>query len=534
MVKIISASEVISRKYTMKKASDLNRGADGIPGAPGRDGLDGKVGPQGPAGPASRDGTDGRNGRDGTDGNGFEWKGNYKPENSYEPNDVVHYNGSSYICVKNSKGKPPSGAREFWNLVAEAGSHGGGGGPLIDPTTLPTQEQIARQVIYVTEASQLDGELDSTKLYFIDGEINMGTTSIVVPENGLNIRGHGFGISGLYSTEDNFNLFVTNGVTYSGDLFLTDMDIRISGVGSKVFALDNLENFNACEWNTVNFIACTSLGEIKDYRQGLGRNVAWISCKEGLTMTGAWSGGFAIVDSIVVGAPMTGILFRAGTDLLIGGSFRSNINILGLGTAGGYFTDFAPSNFTLDGGFSLDNVRGNIAVDNTPNMPPSSTKARIKNCVGIPNTYVGGALTPDADSVVSFTTIDTAVQLTSAMTLEENYWFSKANTNGLRSDTTQNIEVVATGTMSFSGQSNDEMAVQLRKWDDSASVYVDIGPEYLTTLNGGKTGTRAENVSFSATTNMDQNDRIEVWIKNVSDTVDISVLAGGQFKVFER
>jgi hypothetical protein len=88
--------------------------------------------------------------------------------------------------------------------------------------------------------------------------------------------------------------------------------------------------------------------------------------------------------------------------------------------------------------------------------------------------------------------------------------------------------------MSFSGQSNDEMAVQLRKWDNSAGAYVNIGPEYLTTLNGGKLGTRAENVSFSAVTKMNKLDRIEVWIKNVSDTVDISVLAGGQFKVFER
>ena len=140
----------------------------------------------------------------------------------------------------------------------------------------------------------------------------MGTTSIVVPSGGLSITGHGFGISGLVSTESNHTMFVTDGLTYSGDLFLTSLDIRCSGVGSKVFDLDNLENFNACEWNTVNFLSCTSLGEIKNYRQGLGRNVAWISCKEGLTMTGAWSGGFAIVDSIVVGAPLTGVLFKAG------------------------------------------------------------------------------------------------------------------------------------------------------------------------------------------------------------------------------
>ena len=118
MAKIVSASEVLSRKYKLKKASDLNRGPAG---RDGRHGLNGMVGPQGPAGPASRDG------HDGSDGNGFEGRGTYKPQNTYQPNDVVHYDGSSYICIKTSKGRPPSGAREYWDLMAEAGSHGGGG-----------------------------------------------------------------------------------------------------------------------------------------------------------------------------------------------------------------------------------------------------------------------------------------------------------------------------------------------------------------------------------------------------------------------
>ena len=511
--KQVQPDEYNNNEFTMEPAVVVKEVlVSGKDGKDGKDGLDGAKGADG----IGRDGLDGTDGLDGV-----------SVVDTFVQGDDLFIRLSDGKLINAGDVRGPQG------LQGPQGSGGGssyrGGG--FNPTA---STQIANKIDYITEASQLSGELDSTKLYFIDGQIDMGTTSIVVPEGGLNIRGHGFGISGLYSTEDNFSLFVTNGVTYSGDLFITDMDIRISGVGSDVFALDNLENFNACEWNTVNFIACTSLGDIKDYRQGLGRNVAWISCKDGLTMTGAWAGGFAILDSIVVGAPMTGILFRAGTDLLIGGSFRSNINILGIGTAGGYFTDFAPVNFVLDGGFSLDNVRGPNAVTNTPNMPPSNTKARIKNCVGIPNTYVGGALAPDADSIVEFTAQDVNVQITGPFTLEEEYWFSKANINGIQSDSTQTLEVVATGTMSFSGQSNDEMAVQLRKWDNSAGAYINIGPEYLTTLNGGKLGTRAENVSFSATTSMDQNDRIEVWIKNVSDTVDISVLAGGQFKVFER
>ena len=120
------------------------------------------------------------------------------------------------------------------------------------------------------------------------------------------------------------------------------------------------------------------------------------------------------------------------------------------------------------------------------------------------------------------------------MNLTEGHWFSVSNTNGLTLDSTQQIDVAITGTLSFAGSINREMKVQLRKYDSSLASYSDIGPPYRATLNGGAGGVRAENVSFHATTNMDQNDRIEVWIKNITDASNITVLDGGQFYVSER
>tara|TARA_R110000764_G_scaffold99462_1_gene184121 strand:+ start:46 stop:1281 length:1236 start_codon:yes stop_codon:yes gene_type:complete len=392
-----------------------------------------------------------------------------------------------------------------------------------------------QNVIYVTDSSQLAGTLDSSKLYIIDGEVDMGSTSIVVPSTGLNIGGLGFGISKLFSVSSNYTLFVTDGVTYSGDLFLTDLDLEVSGGSSKVFELDNNENSNAVEWNTVNFINCTSLGSLTDYRQGLSRNVAFISILDGLTMSGTWSGGWAALDSILIGAPMTtGVLFRAGAGLVIGGSFRSDMNLLSLGTAGGIFCDFAPGNITLDAGFSLANVRANPLANNLPNLLSSSTKALITNSPGIGNTYPGGVVGPTTDSEVVIGSSDTLYQLTGAMSLSEAYWFSVANNNGLKSDSINDVEVVTLGTMSFSGSNNNEMVVQLRKYDVSASAYVNIGPEYRTTLNGGPSGGRAENISFHTITSMSQDDRIEVWIKNITGTGNITLVAGGQLQVLSR
>ena len=390
-------------------------------------------------------------------------------------------------------------------------------------------------VVYVTDKSQFDGALDSEKLYVIDGVVDMGSTSIVVPSTGLNLAGLGFGISKLISTEDSYTLFVTDGVTYSGDLFLTDIDITTSGTGSKVFELDNNENGNAVEWNTTNFISCTSLGSITDYRQGLSRNVAWISCLDGLTMAGPWSGGWAAIDSIIIGAPMTtGVLFRAGAGLVIGGSFRSNVNILNLGTSGGIFCDFAPSNITLDTGFALDGVRADPAANNLPNMPSTSVKALITNSPGLGNTYPGATAAPGAASEVVVTVVDTLYQLTGSMTLANSYWFSLANTNGIKLDSTKELEVAVIGTLSFSGTNNNEMVVQLRQYDSSATAYVNIGPEYRTTLNGGPAGGRAENITFHALATLAQDDRVEVWVKNITGTGNITLVAGGQFKVLAR
>lgn len=525
---------------------DGPEGPQGPPGEPGEVGPKGEPGKDGKDGERGSQGLPGRDGLGGEDGVGIEkaWV-----DDNYHL--TIRLTSGKVIDAGYVRGK--AGVSSGKGGRVTGGYTGGGSGSnfyvtgadynAADELVITNSNgstinagrgNTATKILYVTEASQLSGTLDSTILYFLDGEIDMGTTSIVVPSTGLNLTGHGFGISGLVSSEANHTMFVTDGVTYSGDLFLTSLDIECTGVGSKVFDLDNLENFNACEWNTVNFLNCTSLGEIKDYRQGLGRNVAWISCKDGITMTGAWSGGFAIVDSIVVGAPLTGVLFRAGTALVIGGSFRSNINILGLGTAGGYFCDFAPANITLDGGFFLDGVRANGAVNNLPNFPATSTKANIKNCSGIGNTYPGGAFRSTNQATITISTVDTLYQIGNVGDFSEGYWFSKANANGLQLDSTQDIQVDVGGSMSFAGSTNREIEVQLRKYISATTSYVDIGPVYLATLNGGSTGTRAENVTFAATTGMSQNDRVEVWVKNVTDATDITVLAAGQFQVFER
>ena len=52
----------------------------------------------------------------------------------------------------------------------------------------------------------LGGVIDPTVQYFLDGVIDMGSTSIEVPADGIYISGYNFDISGLTSSEEIYYL----------------------------------------------------------------------------------------------------------------------------------------------------------------------------------------------------------------------------------------------------------------------------------------------------------------------------------------
>jgi hypothetical protein len=78
-------------------------------------------------------------GNDGADGISFIWEDAYVSETTYQVNDVVSYNGSTYICVLESTGNLPTNTT-YWSLMAQKGTDGTGSGDMIasvyDPTSV--------------------------------------------------------------------------------------------------------------------------------------------------------------------------------------------------------------------------------------------------------------------------------------------------------------------------------------------------------------------------------------------------------------
>jgi hypothetical protein len=69
----------------------------------------------------------------------FNWKGAYAGGTAYAVDDVVSYNGSSYVCTAASTGNLPTDTN-FWDQMSSAGTNGTDGTDV--GTTLTTQGDI--------------------------------------------------------------------------------------------------------------------------------------------------------------------------------------------------------------------------------------------------------------------------------------------------------------------------------------------------------------------------------------------------------
>ena len=69
----------------------------------------------------------------------FKWQGAYNGATAYTVDDVVSYNGSSYICIANSTGNLPTNT-SYFEQMSSAGTNGTNGTDLT--TTLTTQGDI--------------------------------------------------------------------------------------------------------------------------------------------------------------------------------------------------------------------------------------------------------------------------------------------------------------------------------------------------------------------------------------------------------
>lgn len=401
---------------------------------------------------------------------------------------------------------------------------------------------LSDRIVVTTEnfAETLGGTIDSTKEYFLDGVVDTGGVSIEIPSTGLTIKSYSFEIGGLTSSADNYKMFT--GAT-AGTLISAEMFFTTSGANSQVFDLTGATGNEAFEFNRVNFINCTSLGEVINYRQGLEFGSGRFGGSPTLTLTGTWAGGYRITTSLVRGldAGMTTPLFSAGSGFTMNSRFLTDINCDLPASAA--LADFAPSNFpnpsTVQANGAIITRNGVSDPTDTniwPNLSESDLASNWNENVGMKNTFEGGNLEVDAQQATVINTSGVYETLNMGTPIATDLvHFDSPATGQLRHLGNNPRDYRYICELVVEGPANNQIACRLSKFDASAGTTSPLTateqPRQINNLLG------VRDVAFFSmygSIELDQNDYVFLEVVNNSGAGNLTVEDGSSFIVEER
>lgn len=400
-------------------------------------------------------------------------------------------------------------------------------------------EKYYDKLVVVKAASDLAGSLSSDTVYFIDGVIDMGTQSIEVPVGGLSLSGHNFDVSKLISSEASYTMF-TSPVGGSGNLVGKDYALEVTGTSSQVYDITSATGFDAFEFARINYNNCTSLGTITGYRQGFETGTGRFGGTPNLTLAGTWSGGYFIDASIVrsLDAGMTGALFQEGAAFTMASRFRSNMN-LDLPASAAYL-DFQSSNFPnpstlqLTGGIVSRNGVFDADDSNlTPNISAVELPSAWSDNVGLNNTFEGGELGVTTEVATTVAVANTYYDLAGTYTSNDLQHFDSPSNGQLRHLGTSPREYSVIASLVIVGTSGHDIRVRVRKWDDSASAFVEEFSQVreVNALVGGR------DVAFFTllgNITMDVNDYVILQVRNETLATNVTAELDSFLRVEER
>lgn len=406
---------------------------------------------------------------------------------------------------------------------------------IIDPLAAGIENRIV--VNQSNVSTTLGGVIDSTKQYFIDGIVDLGTTEITVPINGINIAGYSFDISGLTSSENNYTMFKSVDITEgSGNVLMTDLYISVTGTSSKVYELYDATGFNAIELVRVNYIDCTSLGDLYDYRQGLESGTGRFGGSPSLTLNGLWIGGFRVTTSIVrsMSDTTTEPLFKEGLLFQMNSRFLTDINC-DLGTLQPLL-DFQQVNFpnpsTLDIRDAIITRDGALVPNDsniTPNISASNLSCSWKGNNGLPNTFVGGISTISTEIETVLSGGNPRPILGTFTNTDLQHFDSPAN-GQLRHLGVNPREYTVNFDFILDGGPDDEYRIELVLNDGSDTVIYQQ-TRVINNLQGGR-----DVAYFTGMANaiLNQNEYLFWQVTNMTDNTNCTLELDSSFSVEER
>lgn len=369
------------------------------------------------------------------------------------------------------------------------------------------------------------GVIDSTKVYVIDGIVDMGSTIIEVPAGGINVQGFDFNPSKLISSDNSFSLF-TSPVGGSGDISVQSLSFEITGSGSQVFDVVAATGNEAIEMKRVNFNNCTSRGVIDNYRQVLETTIGLFGGTPELEFRNVMS-GYRGDTFIVRGISNISSLFIAGAGLSFTGRFALNINcdLPALGA----LIDFAPSNFTMDEACELQEcfVTRSGVIDSTdttiyPNIDESDTQSLWSNNNGLPNTnkVIKASITAEVATVISV--INTYEVLLGTFTVDVADHFDMPS-NGQFRLLAGNGKYQISGDLVVDGGTGDVLDIRITKSTDGGTTFPEIIGTVRRQVNALVGGRDVAFFSLGFIAELKKDDRVRIEVANETTTTNVTV-----------
>ena len=396
---------------------------------------------------------------------------------------------------------------------------------------------LANRVV-VSTASDLAGLLDSTKEYFLDGIIDMGTQSIEVPQGGLSLTGYNFDVSKLTSSAAGYTMF-TSPVGGSGNIIGKDYAVEVTGAGSQVYNVTSDTGNEAFEFSRINFNNCSSLGTITNYRQGLEVGTGRFGGKPELTLAGVWAGGY-FIDTSIVRSLTDGAytLFKAGAGFSMASRFRSNQNIDLPASAS--FLDFSASNFANPSTLQLvgciltrDGAADPEDANITPNIAASALSSAWAGNQGLTNTFVGGNADITNEVTTTISIINTFVDLAGTVTTSDLEHFDSPANGQLRHLGGSPKEFKVSGQFVLESTANNVVEIKVVIFRSATTSFEDgrTVSRVIDSLSGGRDV--GYFVVFDNIT-LNENDYVKFQVANTSGTSNITAELDSFFLVESR
>lgn len=392
--------------------------------------------------------------------------------------------------------------------------------------------------IVVTQASDFQGALDSTKEYFIDGVVDMGSQSIQVPSGGLSLTGYNFDASKLISSATNYTMFISP-VGGSGNIIGKDYALEVTGSGSQVYDIVSATGFDAFEFARINYNDCESLGVIDGYRQGLEVGTGRFGGKPQLTLAGTWVGGY-FIDTSIIRNMDDGVysLFAAGVDFVMQSRFRTNMNIDIPANAS--FLDFAAANFANPSTLQLDGCivsREGVFNSNDTNIMPNISPAELvcdwMGNNGVSNTFIGGELLIDTEITTAIAVAGTFVDLAGTYTASDLQHFDEPVNGQLRHLGDSPVEYSVAGQLVLESTANNEVDLKVVIFRSSTTSFED-GKTQRRVINNLQGGRNVAYFVLIDNITLNKNDYVKLQVANSAATNDITAELDSFFSVSAR